>query len=237
LAVNATKVTADGAVCVLGVGRRTITTKNAYQKMVKPTFGGKSSWNSFVRVYASDFSVPKYSSLVVGQWDTLTQTGGDNTQLFGVWKTPQGIVAVGRHTADANNIAKGNALPVINVPTWASNAPQGESAVLVYYSAQNLYNPLDSVQQQSVSVVAPSEPSFSFETYPNPTQEELHIKIMHPSSDATNTLFLYDCLGRIVFSTPLHDTTLQTIHLPSTCSNGIYILKIGAMQRKIRVQR
>ncbi|MEY4906047.1 MAG: hypothetical protein RLZZ292_3862, partial [Bacteroidota bacterium] len=153
LAVNATKVTADGAVCVLGVGRRTITTKNAYQKMVKPTFGGKSSWNSFVRVYASDFSVPKYSSLVVGQWDTLTQTGGDNTQLFGVWKTPQGIVAVGRHTADANNIAKGNALPVINVPTWASNAPQGESAVLVYYSAQNLYNPLDSVQQQSVSVV------------------------------------------------------------------------------------
>ena len=110
---------------MLGVGRRTITTKNAYQKMVLPTWGGKSCWNSFVRMYNTHLGYPKYSSLVVGQWDTLTQTGGDNTELFGMYKTSKGVIAVGRSKADASNVALGNALPVTNIPSWVCFRPMG----------------------------------------------------------------------------------------------------------------
>ncbi|MEO6039165.1 MAG: hypothetical protein ABIQ93_12200, partial [Saprospiraceae bacterium] len=111
---NALETTADGSVLVLGVGRRTITTANAYQKMVKPGTGGLSCWNSFTRVYAPDLSLPRYSSLVVGVWDTTNQTGGDNTELFGAVKTATGLVAVGRQKADAGTgLPVGNPLPVI----------------------------------------------------------------------------------------------------------------------------
>jgi hypothetical protein len=63
-------------VVVLGQGRRTITTANAYQKMVKPANGGLSTWNNFVREYTPDLSrYPCTVRLLVGQWDTLTQAG------------------------------------------------------------------------------------------------------------------------------------------------------------------
>ncbi|MBK8846339.1 MAG: hypothetical protein IPO27_07095 [Bacteroidetes bacterium] len=70
LAKNNMKVSSNGDVCVIANGRRTITTANAYQKMVKPNNGGLSAWNSFVRVYDNQLHIPKYSSLVVGVWDT-----------------------------------------------------------------------------------------------------------------------------------------------------------------------
>lgn len=60
MAKNNMKVSSNGDVCVIATGRRTITTANAYQKMVKPNNGGLSAWNSFVRVYDSQFHVPKY---------------------------------------------------------------------------------------------------------------------------------------------------------------------------------
>ena len=65
MAKNALKVSVNGDVCILVVGRRTITTANAYQKMLKPAQGG-SSWNEFVSVYDTYFSAPKYSSLIGG---------------------------------------------------------------------------------------------------------------------------------------------------------------------------
>ncbi|MEZ4798207.1 MAG: hypothetical protein R2809_00220 [Flavobacteriales bacterium] len=106
---------------IAAVGRRTITTSNAYQKMVLPYYGGLSCWNSFVRQYQSDLSLPKYSSLIVGAWDTITQEGGANTDIYAVYKTNLGILAVGRHQADANTGIKiGEDIPVNSVPSWGA---------------------------------------------------------------------------------------------------------------------
>ncbi len=131
---NMMKTGAEGNVIVLAKGRRTITTANAYQKMVKPYYGGKSCWNDFVRVYDSTLGKPIYSSLVVGQWDTLTQANGDNVRLFGVFKTARGLLVVGQHTGSGNNI------PVANVPTWGASEFDNESAVLAYFQTDNLLN-------------------------------------------------------------------------------------------------
>jgi hypothetical protein len=132
---NTIKATADGSVCVIAAGRRTMTTANAFQKMPLPSSGLTGTWNNFVRVYKPDFTVPLYSSLVVGQWNTATGTGGDNITLNGVWKTQSGVVVVGRATSG------GNAIPTANVPTWGSASESGtQSAVLAYLSASNLYN-------------------------------------------------------------------------------------------------
>ena len=122
-----------------------ITTRNAYQKMVKPANGGLSSWNQFVRVYREDLGVPLYSSLVVGQWDTLTQQGGGNTNLYGLFKVADGVVAVGRHQEDSGNPgnSKGNNIPVTQVPAWGDSVPRGQSAILVRYTASNITNPND----------------------------------------------------------------------------------------------
>lgn len=144
LAKNNLKVTADGSVCVVGVGRRTITTANAYQKMVLPTYGGASCWNSFVRVYSNDLSIPLYSSLVVGGWDTISQAGGGNTDLYGIWKTTSGVVAVGRQSKNTTTgQPNGNPIPVTNAPAWGNTTPNAKSAIFVYYPASNLINPND----------------------------------------------------------------------------------------------
>ncbi len=135
---NTIKTTADGSVCVIAVGRRTMTTANAFQKMPLPSTGLTGTWNNFVRVYKPDFSVPLYSSLVVGQWNQTTGVGGDNITLFGVWKTRNGVVVVGRATSG------GNAMPTTNVPSWGSASENGaQSAVFAYLSATNLFNAND----------------------------------------------------------------------------------------------
>jgi Secretion system C-terminal sorting domain len=144
---NTIKTTADGSVCVVAVGRRTMTTANAFQKMPLPSTGLTGSWNHFVRVYKPDFTAPLYSSMVVGQWNTATGVGGDNIALNAVWKTQTGVVVVGKATSG------GNAMPTANVPTWGSATENGaESAILAYLSATNLYNADD-----GMAVVVPVE--------------------------------------------------------------------------------
>jgi hypothetical protein len=132
---NTIKATADGSVAVIAAGRRTMTTANAFQKMPLPSTGLTGTWNNFVRVYKPDFSVPLYSSILVGQWNTTTGVGGDNITLNAVWKTQSGVVVVGRATSG------GAAMPTANVPIWGSSSENGtQSAVLAYLSATNLYN-------------------------------------------------------------------------------------------------
>jgi hypothetical protein len=144
---NTVRTTADGSVCLVASGRRTMTTANAHQKMPLPSSGLVGCWNDFVRVYNPNLTVPLYSSLVVGQWSTVTGVGGDNVELFGVWKTQSGVVAVGRANSG------GNAIPTANVPVWGAAAENGaQSAVLAYLSASNLFN-----SQDGAAVVVPVE--------------------------------------------------------------------------------
>ncbi len=133
--LNTTRLQTDvhvdqqGNIYVLGVGRRTITTANAYQKMLKPG-AGVSAWNSFARVYSPDLTTLRYSSLVVGAWNGADGTGGDNTALRGIYPIENGLLAVGYHTADTAGVAKGAPVPTGNVPAWGAATPSGETALL-----------------------------------------------------------------------------------------------------------
>jgi hypothetical protein len=183
MAKNMLKTTADGSVLVLGIGRRTITTANAYQKMVKPANGGLSAWNNFVRMYSPTLSKPLYSSLVVGQWDTLTQQGGGNVNLYGSWKTATGIVAVGKHTGS------GNELPVVNVPAWGNAHYSNESAVLVHYTAANIVNPADGPNGMVGVTQASIKASPTFQLYPNPAFDRVSLEMQLIDSHGTVTVF------------------------------------------------
>ena len=170
---NMLKISSNGNVCMLGVGRRTITTADAFQKMVKPANGGKSCWNAFVRVYNDDLSLPKYSSLVVGVWDTLTEAGGGNTELYGLYKTGTGVIAVGRQTADNNGVPNGNNIPVNNVLPWGAAIPQNETAILVYYRSSGLTEPGDEITGLAT---VPSPGVNILKVYPNPSHTSIHLE-------------------------------------------------------------
>lgn len=129
------QVADDGSICVVCVGRKVITTNNAFQQGVKPG-QGTAPWSSFVRVYDPTFSTLKYSTLIVGQFDPANGNGGDNVDLFGVLPVGNRVIAVGLHKPESAtlNVAKGNNIPTVNVPAWGSNTAQGQSAILGYYT-------------------------------------------------------------------------------------------------------
>lgn len=225
LARNNVKVSSNGAVCVLGVGRRTITTANAHQKMVKPFYGGKSCWNSFVRAYDASLNVPLYSSLVVGQWDTLTQAGGDNTELFGIFKTNLGVVCVGRQKADLDGSALGNDVPVAHVPGWGTATPTGESALLVYYRAQNLLNEDDGPAGTTINQTG-QQSAMNLNLFPNPTSGQVSF-----SPAVEGQYRVIDGLGRQVANGKASGGTIQLTGLPTGC----YFLQIATQQKSIWV--
>lgn len=231
MAKNSLKVSTDGSVCVIAVGRRTITTANAYQKMVKPFYGGKSCWNSFARVYDDSLHVPLYSSLVVGQWDTLTQTGGDNTELFGMYKTNKGIVCVGRQKADTLGNPTGNPIPVTNVSTWAANIPQNQSAIVAYFQATNLFNDNDSIATTSVLMPVYQQ---TISVFPNPSTGIMHISFSDKRAMYEKWNYvIYDYTGR---KTQIGKVENQTIEMRNS-ENGVYFLHIIGEKGATYVQK
>lgn len=226
IAKNNIKVSSSGDVIIPAVGRRTITTANAYQKMVLPFYGGLSSWNSFVRQYDDKLQLPKYSSLVVGSWDTLTQQGGGNTDLFGVYKTTDGIVAVGRQTCDAATlVSNGNNIPTINVPQWGTNAPSSESAILVYYKANNIFNNQDGFAN-NVDEFWENEISI----YPIPANDNIRVK-----SSQFGQYFIFNAIGKIVLEGRLYSSN-QNIPVHQL-SEGIYFFRMNGSVQKFVVKR
>jgi hypothetical protein len=237
IAKNNLKVSSNGDVCVLAVGRRTITTANACQKMVKPFYGGLSCWNSFVRVYDPNFQVPKYSSLVVGAWDTLTQAGGGNTDLYGVYKTSLGVICVGRQTADTSGLAIGNNIPVTNLLPWGQSTPENESAILVYYQAENLYNEGDDITSV-VNTSAVLDHSDDISIYPNPTSGECYVNFNNTTLRSLHWQYeVTGLMGNVLLRGDLSDLSVDI----SNFDNGLYILKIyninNRFAKKIMVAR
>ncbi len=222
IAKNNMKVSSNGDVCLLGVGRRTITTKNAYQKMVKPYNGGLSCWNNFVRVYDENFHVPLYSSLIVGQWDTLTQAGGDNTEMFGLYKTGHGVICVGRQKASESGVALGNDIPTINATSWASQSPQNETAILVYYSADSLNNPDDDF----INIIenrSSEELSNRLLIYPNPSRIQESVRLSLGGEILTGAIYnIMTMNGKIIAYGVVKNSCVKTEGL----EQGMYILCI-----------
>lgn len=220
LARNNMKVTSSGDVVVIATGRRTITTANAYQKMVKPYYGGQSTWNSFVRVYDAQFHVPKYSSLIVGEWDTLTQSGGGNTEIYGVYKTAGGVLCVGHQIADINGVPTGHNIPITNVPPWGNAAPQNQSAILTYYTAANLFNPNDSIYVTSLIEDA-SNKKDEIMLYPNPSSGEIFIFSKNGPIDQNFEYKISELTGKVVQRGVYNGVSIKT-----EIRHGFYLLHL-----------
>ncbi|MBD3419189.1 MAG: hypothetical protein GF398_03625 [Chitinivibrionales bacterium] len=116
---NSVRVDGNGNVYLLGTGRRTITTSNAYMQMPKPA-EGHSVWNEFARVYSRDLRTLRYSTIVAAPWDISTQAGGAHQQLSGIWPTSHGVFAVGAHAKDEDDATS---MPSAHVPSWGSSEP------------------------------------------------------------------------------------------------------------------
>jgi hypothetical protein len=237
LAKNNMKVSSDGSVAVIAVGRRTATTRNAYQRNISPYSTGHGCWNSFVRVYDPNFHVPLYSSLVVGQWDTITQAGGSNTDLFGVYKTSRGVIAVGRHTADTSGMAIGNNIPVINVTPWGNATPSNESAILVYYQASNLYNNNDSINGRPIGIEAVFDAN-NVLIYPNPATQSINIDFGDDYHNEKEWQYsIINMLGSNVMQGELQRNKINL----SSLNTGVYQLQLSNEQqiisRKLMIAR
>ncbi len=116
-----------GEVAILATASRTITTANAFQKMLKPgdpTLGqGTAPLNAFVRVYNANLDTLKYSSLVTGIWNPGTALGADNTVLRGVMARNGGVLVSGFHRVEGNDI------PTASVPAWGTAIKNGIGAL------------------------------------------------------------------------------------------------------------
>lgn len=220
MARNGLKVGSTGDVCVASVGRRTMTTANAHQQNLNPFNGGTGSWNNFVRVYESNFSVPKYSSLITGVWNTNTGVGGDNTEVFGIYKTNLGIISVGRHNANATTaVANGNPIAVENITPWGNNTPNGESAFIAYYKATNLTNEGDTSLSNTNFEIS----SNKIQIYPNPAKSSLQFIISNKTTLTNVAYEIYDLAGRNIMWGNISNQTIEIDNL----LKGHYILKLN----------
>ena len=222
---NMLKVTADGSVVVLGIGRRTITTANAWQKMIKQS-EGSSTWNQFVRVYTPELSKPLYSSIATGEWDHTTGAGGDNVELLGVYKVADGVVAVGYHEGS------GGEIPVIGVPSWGNSNYNGQSAVLLYLRANNLNNPLDGFSTLAVSgfdVLAKN-----LKIFPNPASEQVTILGYLQSIKRVKIVSIE---GKKVYENNIETIQNELIINISKFQKGIYLICLENSDKEIIVRK
>ena len=217
---NATKITANGSVCVIGIGRRTMTTANAFQKMPLPTATEKGSWNNFVRVYPPDFKQPLYSSLLVGEWDKTTGKGGDNTEIYGIWKTAKGVIAVGCENTG------GNAIPTSNIPNWGVSKPNGsKSAIFAYFEAKNLENADDEkiIPTSATDDFANQENLFNIA--PNPIENNEFL-IKNENAIFVKNIIVTSFTGQKITEYAVNQSFMnKNITLPDV-SAGLYIVQI-----------
>lgn len=124
---------ANGNVYVAGVGRRVVTTKNAYLEMPSPLrdVGAIGSWSNFVRVYSPDLSNVLYSSLMCGPWDWTTGKGGSGVEVRAVSPVKGGLIAIGYAPVDKKTLQpSGSEIPTRNVPSWGKTKREAEMGVI-----------------------------------------------------------------------------------------------------------
>ncbi len=216
---NTLKVTTDGSVLVIGLARRPMTTSNAYLSMPNPYYEGYSAWSSFVRQYNADFSVPQYSSIIRGVWDTLATEPPYNVNLYNVFKTEQGILVVGKHDGTGEN------MPTANVPEWGSSSAEGESAVIAHFVAPEIINEEDSPVTDVISATAEIIKTNAPRIYPNPTADRLFVR----SDKAIERLTVLNVYGQLVHQV---DTGINEVDL-STLPNAYYFVKVEDVEGRV----
>ena len=124
-------VDGQGLLYVAAVGRRVLTTKNAFLKMPNPLRdkGAKGQWADFVRVYKQDLSLPLYSSLVKAKWDWQTGQGGSSVSVEECIPAPGGLFVVGYSKLDKQGQVTGDDMATPNLLPWGKKTRTGEMGV------------------------------------------------------------------------------------------------------------
>ncbi len=188
LVQNSVKTTANGSVIILGRARRPMTTTNAFQEMPNPYYNGFSAWSAFLRQYNADFSLPEYSSIVRGTWDTLNAQPDLNIELHNAFKTADGILVVGKHLGMDNDIMTSN------IPSWGTSNYNGESAFIAHFQAAQLENADDSPIVEIVDINNPETLGDKPVVYPNPANDKLHIL----TDREIQSIEMKDLFGRLI---------------------------------------
>ena len=226
-------ISSNGLVCVLASGRKALTTKEAYQKMVKPGSKGLSTWSNFARVYDSKLSTALYSTILTGKWDTITGNGGDNIELEGIVKTDKGIVVVGYSKVDISDNVLGAIMPVTSAPAWGKVTPVSEDGIIARFMASNI------ASTEVVLGNAAEDSKNELLVYPNPANTELNIQglnsgILNGSIEIKNILS-----NTVYYDKGFSDNSLQ-INI-SKLNEGIYFIILKnenhSQIRKILIKR
>ena len=215
--ISSLNVAADGSVSITAVGRRTMTTRNAFQKMPKVTSTAKGTWNNFVRTYAPDLSRPLYSSVLTGKWDTISGAGGGNIELKSVFKIDAGLLAVG-YSVDSAGRAVGLPMPTIGVPTWGNATPVNEQAVFARLTADSI----KTIENVVISDVKTIDYQGVVKIYPNPTSSVLNVEL---ENIAAAKLEIVDVLGKVLYTEGAKNGTTFAISTMQL-QNGFYFLRV-----------
>ena len=222
------QVSTEGLVTILGKGRRTMTTANAYQTMPLPANFAteKGTWNSFVRTYTADLNRPLYSSLLTGQWDKTTGAGGSNIEVTKVIKIDAGLVAVGYHQTDTSGATLGVPLLTLNRPNWGTATPTKEQAVV----ARLIADSIRTMENTVISAMQNIDNQLFVKIFPNPTTDILTVQIAQNGGlvvnnmDGISRFDIINVLGKVVYTEggASPSFSVSTKDLP----NGFYFLKL-----------
>jgi len=138
----------NGDVLISGSGLRTLTTSNAYQKMLLPGIWqegkGIAPRNSFARVYTGSLDSLRYSSLISGLWNPA-DGNSDNTNIRSLLPISGGILFAGYHSGIGSDVQ------VMNPPSWGNSTANGVSALFGKLPIRNAEGP-----SQPDSIIRPS---------------------------------------------------------------------------------
>jgi hypothetical protein len=134
IAKDSVHLDAQGNVYLCGVGRRPVTTRNAFMPFPSPLEhpGSKGQWAHFVRVYKADLTGIWYASILRGPWDWTTGTGGSNVTFTDCLPTPGGVVVVGFSPLTKDGKVTGPDMPTRNVPAWGRASRSTEMGVAAH---------------------------------------------------------------------------------------------------------
>lgn len=200
---NTIKVDADGAVLVIGTGKRVVTTKNAYQQMCA-TGDNTAPWTDFVRLYKPDLSGVLYSSILRSNWTLGSTTwDGGTISLNNVIRTDDGLITVG--FSDGAQVYP----TFTNVPGWGVSTAKGNTPFFAKLTVNDY-----------VSGINDTKHSSGISVYPNPVYNS--ISFIGSDNLYGKTYLLTNILGAPVLQGIINASSIAIDGLPT----GIYLLNI-----------
>jgi hypothetical protein len=227
--INSIGFFSNGDLALVGTTIDSLNSDNEDQFIMRMDNNGNSIW-------FFDFPKPgkENNNDVYINNDTLISAGSTSSDGFGksdfhVVKFDANGAYFDGHTFGGteddfcNRIKRTNDLSYILVGTTTSYGPGLQSVFLIRTDSLFIQNPTVTIGIEDVDF------KNDFEVFPNPTTGNIRIRKENPSGECT--LYLYNTLGEIVFTSP-YQGLKQTFNLP--LPSGIYFLELNSKNSAIR---